>query len=439
MHAGYCMSLLMTVIPFFLSCFGLNMRRTGFRWTQDGRPGFFSLSVFLSLALLNVFNACAADNQPATDKAPVLVGIDAEFGLKGSTSAQAIELGASVAVAEINAAGGVLNGRPLKLVLRDNRSIPARGVQNMKELAALPDLVAVMGGRFSPVVLDQLPVIESMRLPFLALWSSADQIIANRMKPNYVFRLSLRDSLAMPYMLEQSAARGYKRVGILLNNTAWGRSNLAAAKEYAKTGRAPKIVRSSWYSWVEKTLIDKYNNLVDSGAEAIILVSNDEAAILVREMAALPASRRVPLIAHWGLTGGEFFEQAGSALQKVDLSILQTFNFFSADSARVARFMQGATLMSKGNAQNPPPLLVEDIKSPAGVAHAYDATHILARAINLAGSTDRSRIRAALEKIPLHRGLVKDYAPPFTPFNHEALGKSELMMTRFRADGVLIP
>lgn len=429
----------MMVIPFFLSCFGLTVGRTGSRRTQDKRPGFFSRGVFLFFALFHSFAAFAADDEAMADKAPVLVGIDAEFGLKGSTSAQAIELGARVAVAEINAAGGVLNGRPLKLVLRDNRSIPARGVQNLKELAAMPDLVAVMGGRFSPVVLDQLPVIQSARLPFLVVWSSADQIIENRMQPNYVFRLSLRDSLAMPYLLEQSAAQGYKRVGILLNNTAWGRSNLAASEKYAKSGRPPKIVRSDWYSWADKTLIDKYNNLVDSGAEAIILVSNDEAAILVREMAALPASRRVPLIAHWGLTGGEFFEQAGSALEKVDLSILQTFNFFSADPVMVTRFLRGAALANTDKGRKDAPLLVDDIKSPTGAAHAYDATHILARAINLAGSTDRSRLRAALEKIPRHRGLVKDYAPPFTSSNHEALDKSELMMTRFRADGVLVP
>jgi branched-chain amino acid transport system substrate-binding protein len=42
---------------------------------------------------------------------PVLLGIDGEFGLDNSTSAQAVELGMRSAVAEINAAGGVLGGR----------------------------------------------------------------------------------------------------------------------------------------------------------------------------------------------------------------------------------------------------------------------------------------------------------------------------------------
>ena len=50
------------------------------------------------------------------DSTPVLIGIDAEFSVVGSTSAQAIRLGAQIAVDEINADGGVLGGRPLALV-----------------------------------------------------------------------------------------------------------------------------------------------------------------------------------------------------------------------------------------------------------------------------------------------------------------------------------
>ena len=48
--------------------------------------------------------------------APVWIGFDDAYSLKTNTSAMAIEWGIKAAMAEINAAGGVLNGRPLKLV-----------------------------------------------------------------------------------------------------------------------------------------------------------------------------------------------------------------------------------------------------------------------------------------------------------------------------------
>jgi branched-chain amino acid transport system substrate-binding protein len=48
-------------------------------------------------------------------------------------------------------------------------------------------------------------------------------------------------------------------------------------------------------------------------------------------------------------------------------------------------------------------------------------------------------VRDALERLGTYRGLVKTYAPPFTPARHEALGPGELLLARYRADGVLVP
>lgn len=361
----------------------------------------------------------------------MFVGIDGEFGLQNSTSAQAVELGVRVAVDQINAEGGVL-GRPLDIVTKDHRSIPARGIRNIAEFADMPDLVAIFGGRFSPVVIEQLPILKEAKIPFLAVWSAADVIVDNGSNPNYAFRLSLRDSLAMPFMMEAAERRGFRRVGLLLTNTAWGRSNRAAVDKYSANHQSPRVVGTTWYNWQERSLIDKYDKLLDAGAQAILLVANDdEAAVLVKEIAELPKSKRIPVFSHWGITGGRFFNAAGDSLKAVDFSVVQTFSFFKARKPALGRFM--ATAQKFGIQR------IEDIESPVGVAHAYDMMHILAKAIRLAGSTDRSAVRDALEKVSVHDGLVKRYAPPFTPGRHEALGSTELLMARYREDGVIVP
>jgi branched-chain amino acid transport system substrate-binding protein len=364
---------------------------------------------------------------------PVLLGIDGEFGLDNSTSAQAVELGMRTAIAEINATGGVLGGRPLELVIKDHRSIPARGIRNIQEFAQMPGLVAVFGGRFSPVIIEELPVLKSTRTLFMAPWSSADAIVDNGMQPNYVYRLSLRDSLAMPRLLQAAHRRRLDRVGLLLTNTSWGRSNAEAAERAAAAMSRMQIVGTSWYNWRDSSLVGRYQQLRAAGAQAIVLVANDdEAAVLVREVAALPKEQRLPILSHWGVTGGEFARQAGPALQQVDFSVIQTFSFWKADPARVRRFLASAAKVSKVRR-------IEDIKGPVGAAHAYDLTHILAQAIGRAGSTDRRQVRDALEKLPAWQGLIKNYAPPFTPARHEALGPNELLLARYRDDGVLVP
>ena len=395
-------------------------------------PRRFCVLAVLSL-LLVLLSGLAGRTAGAAAPQPVLLGIDGEFGLDNSTSAQAVELGMRAAIAEINAAGGVLHGRPLALVTKDHRSIPARGIRNIQEFAAMPDLVAVFGGRFSPVVIEELPTLRTTHTLFMAPWSAADVIVDNEMHPNYVFRLSLRDSLAMPKLLQTAQRRGLQRVGLLLTNTSWGRSNVKAATRAADRMPAMKIVGTSWYNWRDTSLVDNYQHLRAAGAQAIILVANDdEAAIFVREVAALPQEQRLPILSHWGVTGGEFAAQAGPALQRVDLSVIQTFSFFRADPARVRRFLDSAAKVSKVRR-------IEDIKGPVGAAHAYDLTHILALALDRAGSTDRKKVRDALEHLGTYRGLVKTYAPPFTPTRHEALGPDELLLARFRADGVLVP
>jgi branched-chain amino acid transport system substrate-binding protein len=393
------------------------------RWTRLAS----ALALALACTLLPGGLAQAAAPEP------VLLGIDGEFGLDNSTSAQAVALGMRAAILEINAAGGVLHGRPLQLVIKDHRSIPARGIRNIQEFARMPGLVAVFGGRFSPVVIEELPAVKAARLPFMAPWSSADDIVDNDMRPNYVYRLSLRDSLAMPKLLAAAKRRKLARVGLLLTNTSWGRSNAAAADRALPKLGGMTVVGTSWYNWRDTSLVDKYRQLRAAGAQAIVLVANDdEAAVLVREVAALPKEQRVPILSHWGVTGGEFVAQAGPALQQVDFSVIQTFSFYRADPARVQRFLASAARVSKVRR-------VEDIQGAVGMAHAYDLTHILARAIALAGTTERSAVRDALERVGSYRGLVKDYAPPFTPARHEALGPEQLLMARYRADGVLVP
>ncbi len=368
----------------------------------------------------------------AAEKAPVLVGLDAELGLEHSFSAQAIELGLRTAIAEINAAGGVLGGRPIELVTKDNRAMPARSTRNITEFAAMPNLVAVFGGRFSEVVMEQMPTINEAKLPYLAVWSAANKIIDNDMQPNYVFRLALRDGLAMPKLLKTAEQRGFDKVGLLLLNSGWGRGNQAAAEKYMLGVKNQKIVGIAWFDYRATTLIEQYKKLTDAGAQAVLLVADEEAAPLVREVAALPPNQRVPILGHQGFSGGVFFENAGAALQEVDVSMIQTFSFFNADKPMLARFMKTAEQI--GGIKR-----IEDIRAPIGTAHAYDLMHILAKAINLAGKPERSAIRDALEKVPEHRGLIKLYQPPFTATRHEALGPAELLMARYNREGVLVP
>ncbi len=371
----------------------------------------------------------------AAEKKPVFIAIDAEFGLPNSTSAQSIKLGVDTALEEINANGGVLNGRPLELIIKDNRSMPARGIHNLRQLAKTEDMVAVFSGRFSPVVLETITTLAENKLINLAPWSSADGITENDMSPNFVFRLSLKDRYAMPAMLKFAEAQGAKKIGLLLTNTSWGRSNLKAAERYLRGVENPVSVGTSWYNWRDKSLMKEYHILRKAGAQTIILVANDdEGASLVSEVSELPENQRLPIVSHWGVTGGNFIGQMmrSDALNRVDFSVVQTFSMFTADKLKVAKVMETVRQISEIKT-------IEEIEAPVGFGHAYDLTHILARAIDMAGTTDRETVRDKLEQVKDYDGLVKSFKQPFTPENHDALNIEDVFIARYHSDGTIHP
>ena len=363
---------------------------------------------------------------------PVVIGLDAEFGHKASQSAQAIEHGARIALAELNAAGGVLGGRPLRLETRDNRSLPARAEANLRELAALPEVVAVIGGKFSNALLPCVPLVHELGLPLLLPWSSADGIIDHGRTPSWTFRLSLKDSWVVPALLARAAASGFKHPGLLLPANSWGRSNqIAAEKHLASTGMAH--AGFAWYPFGATTMAAPYNQLRANQADVLILVANEsEGAVLVQELAQRPTAERLPLICHWGLTGGDFTRLTGPALAAVDLQVVQTFSFISAVSPARDRVL--AALIAAHGATR-----AEDVPAPIGTAQAYDLVHLLAQAIQVAGSTDRRKIRDALEHLGPHDGLIRRYAAPWTPERHEALDPSAIIFCRWDPAGVLRP
>ena len=402
---------------------GSNPAPGGVSGVGAARAGIWGLAVAAWIALHGA--AQAAD--------PVYIGFDGAYGVKTNTAPKAIERGILAAMEEINARGGVLGGRPLKLLTTDNQGVSARARDNYLELAGKPDVIAVLGGKFSPVIVETVPEAQRMKVPLVSVWGSADPITENGHKPSYVFRLSLKDSWGVEAMLKRAAtAHKARRVCAVLPNTSWGRSGHGVINARAGA-HGLTVVATRWYNWGDKAFGETIAACSGGGAQAMILVANEvEAALIVREMAALAPAERLPIVSHWGVTGGVMHELAGEALEKVELEVIQTFTFI--DNPRPRARQLAAWLMKEGGHAS-----AAQIPSPVGSAHAYDMTHLLARAVDLARSTKGDDIRRALEKLPPFEGAVRNYSPAFTPDRHDALGPQQVLFVRIERNGALTP
>jgi len=362
------------------------------------------------------------------------IGLDADMSSASAESGEAIRRGMVVALEEINAAGGVL-GKPLQLKVRDHRGNPARGIDNIDAFSAEDDIIAVMGGLHTPVTMAELPSVHRNNLIYLVPWAAGTKIIDNGYVPNNVFRVSVRDEYAGRFLAQEAQGRGFKTVGLLLEQTGWGRSNETAFQKVAREINL-KISGVQWFSWGVKDLRMQIEALRSSGAEVILLVANArEGAVAASAVASMTEQQRLPIISHWGITGGKFAEMLGGDIESIDLTFLQTYSFLRPTRPeRANAFLTRYYTLFPQDRPKP-----QDILSPVGTAHAYDLTHMLARAVAQAGSVEPNELRHALENLGRYEGLLKVYDPPFTSSHHDALSQTDFTLARFLRGGVIVP
>ncbi len=365
---------------------------------------------------------------PQSKKAPLLIGLDADLSGDGRVAGGAIFRGMEMAVADINAHGGVL-GRPLHIMARDHMHNPERGKANLEIFAKLPDLLAVMGGKDGGVIEAELDSIHKLQLPYLIPWAAVSDLVGKKQRTNFCFRLSLSHDWSAPFLLRHALARG-KRIAILLERSAMGRANEAALQAPLKALHSGKV-HIEWFNQGDTDFLGRLTDLQAQGVDGLIMVANSyEASAIVKAVAQLDVP--IPILANWGLTGGNFWENNKTALTRVDLRFVQSVliegkgvNPPLADFAQRYRIYYG--LQGK-----------EPILAPAGTVQAYDLTEILVRAVARAGSTDHQAIRTALEEVPAYAGIIQAYAPPFTPDRHDALSPGALRLARYNEFGQIV-
>ena len=363
---------------------------------------------------------------------PIIIGLNADISAVAKEGGIAIQRGAEIAIDEINEKGGVLN-RPLKLVIKNHRGNPTRGVNNLTQLSKLKELVAVIGGVHTPVALKELPLIHKHKIIYLDPWAAGTPIVDNGYEPNFVFRVSVRDEEAAKVMLPHAKQRGMNQVGLLLERTAWGRSNEISLIKAAKQHKV-NISQIAWFNWGQKDFTKEINALQKSGANAIILVANaPEGAAIINNM--LEQTIKLPIISHWGIASGNFIERVGiETLNEFDISLLQTYSFTKPHNPPLNN-----AVLKRYQEKYDQNITANTIPGAVGTAHAYDLVHLLAKAITAAGTIEREQIRTALEQLSSHNGLVKNYQPAFSKTQHDALLSDDYIMSTFDNFGNLVP
>ena len=376
-------------------------------------------TVGITLLLLLVGCGAGASGGP-----PVMVGLIAPMTGGLAVSGEAIQRGMLLAMDEVNQDGGVL-GRPLQLAVRDVQNDPQDGVAALRSLVEQEGIVAVFGGIFSPVMIGQLDAVHELQIPLINPWGSVTTITKNGRDPNYAFRVSLSDESADEFLVRYALeVLGVHRPGIIADTTSWGDSNINGLSDWlTRLDTDPAGIER--FDQGDNNMNAQLARLRDAGADSLLMVANaPEGAAIVRGMATF--GWNVPVVGHWGISGGRFVELAGVENSEGVFTV-QTYSFFGPLSPRGEEVLQA--YHDRYDTRR-----TEDVLAPVGVVHGYDGVHLLARAIQKAGTVEGPAVREALENLDPYDGVIKRYAPAFTAEQHDALATSDYLMAVWKGN-----
>lgn len=307
-----------------------------------------------------------------------LTGGQASFGI---SQTNAIQMGAE----EINKAGGVL-GKPLKLVVDDDRSTPGESATIVRKLIANDKVVAILGEFASSRSLEGGPICQESKIPMVSPGSTNPKVTEIG---DYIFRTCFMDSFQGTVMARFALSKGYKKAAVLVDEKQDYSKGLAFYfKEYfSKNGG--QIVKEQSYSGGDKDFRAQLTSIKSSKPDVIFLPGYyNEVALIAKQ--ARQFGLKVPMMGGDGWEGDALLKVAGNSLDGCYFS-----THFSADNQdpAVQAFIQN--YKAKFGA-------VPDCQAALG----YDTVRILAQAIAKAGNSSPAAIRNAIAGIKDFPGVT---------------------------------
>jgi len=388
-----------------------------------------ALSRRLFLATAGLVAAAFVLSPRAQAQEPIKIGLVTALSGQSARAGEAITRGLTIAIDEINASGGLLGGRKLVLVRRDDEANPQKGVTAARELVFNEKVAVLFGGLDTPVSMAIVPLMNSEKKPFVGPWAAGTPITKNGASPNYVFRVSAVDEIVDKAMLNYAQKTfGAKNCGMILVNNPWGESNEKGLTA-ALTAKGLKPAGIEKFEGSDLDVVPQLTRLKSAGADCLFLVGNvGPSAQVVKSLDRM--GWKPPVVSHWGPAGGRFTELAGPSAK--DVHFVQTYSFFGNQRP------VGQKVLKALMAKYPDIKSAGDVTPAVGVANAYDAMHLVALAIKNAGSTDGEKVREGFYKIASYDGLIKSYKQPFTATNHDAINENDYVWTQF-IDNEILP
>ena len=361
----------------------------------------FALGATLSLAVASAF---AAD--------PIKIGsvlsVTGPAGSLGDPELTTMQL----YVDEINKKGGVI-GRPLQLISYDDGSDASKANGFAKRLIEDDKVDIIVGGTTTGATMSMVPLVEKAQIPFISL---AGAVVIIEPVKKWVFKTPHTDRMAAERVLDDMKKRGITKVALLSETSGFGQSGKkeveAVLSKYGVT-----LVANETYGPKDTDVSPQLTKIKNTpGVQAVFVFGLGQGpAIVTKNYKQLGMT--LPLYQSHGVASGEYLKLAGPAAEGVRLpSPAQSIPGKLADSDPQKPVVVGYDQAYRAAYK-------EEASTFGG--YAYDGLMLAVDAIKRAGSTDKAKVRDAIE-------ATKGYVGSSGVFNMSPTDHMGLELSSFR-------
>lgn len=291
-----------------------------------------------------------------------------------------VQNGIKLAIKNINAAGGVL-GKDLRLVSKDDAGDATQAVTVYNQIKDEVDCIV------GPVLSGTSEAVANLAnkdgIPMITPSGSAESLTKDR---DFVFRTCLTDPSQGTYLANFAKEKDFKKIVVLKNSSiaySTGICDYFAAQAKVKGLNIAKTIDYTDDNYL--TNVDSFvQQIIDADADCVVLPDYSK----VNSSFAEAVHDIDENIVFLGADGWDGILDATDTDAKYFNNCYFTNNLFSGDTAElVVKFYQDFKNEYK----------TDDISSFAALA--YDAVYVYKDAFAKAGSTDKEKVRVALNEI----------------------------------------
>jgi len=318
---------------------------------------------------------------------------------------------------KLNAAGGVL-GRKLELFAYDDGGDAEKARTFAKRLIEQDRVDLIVGGTTTGTTMAAVPLVEAAQVPFLSL---AGAVVIVEPVKRWVFKTPHTDRMACEKIFVDMRARNIGRIALISGPGGFDKSMRGQCLDVAKS-HAIQVVADETYGAGDTDMTAQLTKIKNTpGVQAVLNAGFGQGPAIVTKNFRQVAIT-VPLYQSHGVASKEFIKLAGDAAEGVRLPAAALLIAESLpDSDPQKQVVVGYKREYEAKFKS-------EVSTFGG--HAYDGLMLTVEAIKKAGTTDKAKVRDALESIRGYMGTAG--LVNMSPTDHMGLDLTAFRMLEVR-------